>query len=57
VLRKENRLDYYKALDIASNQGDYGAITRLVAEEVGRSLDAYLEVVKGNALLYLTYPH
>lgn len=47
VLRKEYRLDYYKALDIASTQGDYGAITRLVAEEVGRSLDTYLEVIDG----------
>jgi len=49
VLRKENRLNYYQALDIAATRRDYSAIVALVAKEVGRSLDIYLEVIQGKA--------
>ena len=45
ILRKEDRLTYYDALDIACVSGDYGDITQLVAESVQRSLDTYLEVL------------
>ena len=45
IIRKEDRLEYYDALDEACVSGDYGDITRLVAAAVRRSLDTYLGVV------------
>lgn len=45
IIRKEDRLAYYDALDKACVSGDYGDIARLVAESVQRSLDTYLEVL------------
>jgi Fic family protein len=45
VIRKEDRLVYYDALDEASVTGIYDGITRLVAEAVQRSLQVYLEVI------------
>ncbi|MBN3841694.1 Fic family protein [Burkholderia sp. Ac-20349] len=45
VIRKEDRLTYYDTLDDACTTGDYSGITRLVAESVQRSLDAYLGVL------------
>ncbi|NIE56990.1 MULTISPECIES: Fic family protein [unclassified Burkholderia] len=45
VLRKEDRRAYYDTLDEACTTGDYSGITRLVAESVQRSLDAYLGVL------------
>ncbi|MCA8253455.1 Fic family protein [Burkholderia sp. AU31624] len=45
VIRKEDRLAYYDTLDEACTTGDYSGITRLVAESVQRSLDAYLGVL------------
>ena len=45
VIRKEDRLAYYNALDHACVSGDYGDITRLVAESVQRTLETYLEVL------------
>jgi Fic family protein len=45
VIRKEDRLAYYDALDEACVSGDYRAITRLVAEAVERSLHMYLDVL------------
>lgn len=45
IVRKEDRLAYYDALDNACVSGDYGDITRLVAESVQRSLNTYLEVL------------
>lgn len=45
IIRKEDRLAYYDALDKACVSGDYGDIARLVAESVQRSLDTYLDVL------------
>ncbi|MBY4725861.1 MULTISPECIES: Fic family protein [Burkholderia] len=45
VIRKEDRLAYYDTLDEACTTADYSGITRLVAESVQRSLDAYLDVL------------
>ena len=45
IIRKEDRLAYYDALDVACVGGDYGEITALVAECVQRSLVVYLEVL------------
>jgi Fic family protein len=42
VIRKEERLAYYDALDNACVSGNYGGITALVAEAVQRSLETYL---------------
>jgi len=45
IIRKEDRLAYYDALDEACAAGDYSAITQLVAQAVQRSLDTYLQVL------------
>jgi Fic family protein len=45
VIRKEDRLSYYDALDEACVTGDHGAITTLVAQSVQRSLLTYLDVL------------
>jgi len=45
IIRKEDRLDYYDALDTACVSGDFSEITSLVAVSVQRSLDLYLEVL------------
>jgi Fic family protein len=45
IIRKEDRLAYYDALDRACMSGDYGEITFLVAVSVQRSLDVYLELL------------
>lgn len=45
VIRKEDRLGYYDALDQADVTGAFEGITRLVAEAVQRSLDTYLQVL------------
>lgn len=45
VIRKEDRLAYYDVLDEACVSGDFGGITRLVAESVQRSLGTYLDVL------------
>ncbi|RKP48303.1 Fic family protein [Trinickia fusca] len=45
IIRKEDRLAYYDALDVACVNGDYSEITDLVAASVQRSLDIYLEVL------------
>jgi Fic family protein len=42
VIRKEDRLAYYDALDEACVTEDYTGITRLVAEATSRSLKTYL---------------
>ncbi len=39
IIRKEDRLAYYDALDIACISDDYSEITSLVAESVQRSFD------------------
>jgi len=45
IIRKEERLAYYEALDIACLKDDYDAITALVAAAVDRSLETYLSVL------------
>jgi len=45
ILRVENRLAYYNALDDAHTTEDYGDFVELVAKEVGASLDLYLSAV------------
>jgi Fic family protein len=45
IIQKEDRLDYYKALDKASTAGDYTDITGLVAHAAKRSIDLYLSVL------------
>lgn len=42
VIKVENRLDYYNALDKAHTQNDYIDFIQLVAKEVEDSLDLYL---------------
>ena len=41
VIRKEDRLAYYDALDEACLSGDHGLVTSLVADAVLRSLEIY----------------
>ena len=48
IIKKEDRLAYYDALDKACAAEDYRDITKMVATEVARSLDIYLEVVTGH---------
>lgn len=45
VIRKEDRLTYYDALDAACVSGNYDAITDLVADAAERSLDTYLSLI------------
>lgn len=45
IIRKEDRLSYYDALDDACVSADFSAITNLVAEAVERSLVTYLDVL------------
>jgi len=46
IIRKEDRLTYYDALDEACVNDNYEAITHLVANAVERSLDAYLDLLR-----------
>nr|WKF59695.1 hypothetical protein HUO10_004206 [Paraburkholderia busanensis] len=45
IIRKEDRLTYYDALDTACVSGDFSDIACLAAESVQRSLDTYLDVL------------
>ncbi len=45
VIRNENRLSYYAALDKAHTTNDYLDFVKLVMEEVDRSLDLYIKYV------------
>ncbi|SHG38001.1 Fic family protein [Ornithinibacillus halophilus] len=45
VIKVENRLDYYEALDKAHTQEDYDDFIQLVAKEVEDSLDLYLRAI------------
>jgi len=47
VVRKEERLAYYDALDKACATRDYEDITRLIAAGVARTLDLYLATLTG----------
>lgn len=46
VIRKEDRLRYYDALDLACVKRDFSEITGLVADAVSMSLSTYLEVLQ-----------
>ncbi|QQK78451.1 Fic family protein [Salicibibacter cibarius] len=45
VIKVENRLDYYNALDKAHTQKDYGDFIRLIAKDAEDSLDLYLRSI------------
>ncbi|HLR70594.1 MAG TPA: Fic family protein [Pseudogracilibacillus sp.] len=45
VIKVENRLDYYKALDKAHTEKDYNDFIRLVKVEAEDSIDLYLKTV------------
>lgn len=45
VIRKEDRLAYYDALDVACANGDVDDIVHLLAEAVERSLNVYLALL------------
>lgn len=45
IIRIEDRSAYHEALGKACGAGDYGAITRLIAEAVRRTLQTYLNVL------------
>lgn len=45
IIKKEMRLEYYEALDLAHTIGDYQDFIRLVAECAEASLDLWLEVI------------
>lgn len=45
VIRKEDRLAYYDALDAACVSGNHDAITHLVADAVERSIETYLSLI------------
>ena len=44
VLKKENRLEYYQALDEAHTTGDYTNFVKLIAESENETLDSYLSI-------------
>nr|WP_246484028.1 hypothetical protein [Heyndrickxia vini] len=45
VIKVENRLKYYEALDKAHTQKDYDDFIQLVANEAEDSLDLYLSAI------------
>lgn len=45
IIRAEKRLEYYSALDKARTTKDYDDFSKLVAEEVEKSLDIYLKLL------------
>jgi Fic family protein len=45
IIRNQNRVQYYNALDLAHTQGEYNRFNELVVEELGRSLDLYLNLI------------
>lgn len=47
IILREDRLEYFDALEKACVERDYSDFTRMVARCVARSLDLYLEVVTG----------
>jgi Fic family protein len=49
IIRKEDRLAYYDALDEASVSGVYDRVTQLVAESVEQSLKVYLDLLGSRA--------
>ena len=45
IIKKDNRLKYYEALDKAHTTGDYTDFVKLVTEAENEMLDRYIEVV------------
>lgn len=45
IIKVENRLAYYDALDLAHTTGDYNSFIKLVASEAEDSLDLYLSAI------------
>jgi len=45
IIRAETRLEYYNALDKAHTTNDYVDFSKLVAQEVEKSLDMYLKLI------------
>lgn len=45
IIKKDNRLKYYEALDKAHTTGDYTEFVKLVTEAEKEMLDRYLAVV------------
>ncbi|HLQ84493.1 MAG TPA: hypothetical protein VK121_11745 [Pseudogracilibacillus sp.] len=45
IIKVENRLAYYEALDKAHTEEDYGDFIALVTNEVEDSLDLYLSAI------------
>lgn len=48
IIKVENRLNYYEALDKAHTQKDYDDFIQLVAKEAEDSLDLYLNAINAN---------
>lgn len=46
IIRKEDRLQYYNALDKAHTTEDYNDFYQLVVDALGHSLDMYLQLIK-----------
>ena len=46
IIKKDNRLKYYEALDKAHTTGDYTDFIKLVTEAENEMLDRYLEIIK-----------
>ncbi|CCY88575.1 fic-domain containing protein [Mycoplasma sp. CAG:956] len=46
IIKKDNRLKYYEALDKAHTIGDYTDFVKLVTEAENEMLDRYLSVVE-----------
>ena len=46
IIKKDNRLKYYKALDKAHTTGDYTDFVKLVTKAENEMLDRYLSVVE-----------
>lgn len=46
VIKNENRLSYYNALDNAHTTGDSTEFVKLIAKELSKTLDLYLKLIK-----------
>ena len=46
IIKKDDRLKYYEALDKAHTTGDYTDFVKLVTETENEMLDRYLSVVE-----------
>lgn len=52
IIRNENRMSYYKALDKAHTTGENDDFMKLVDDELNKSLDLYLKLVWGYINIY-----